>query len=224
MRKKDGKKIGKKSYAVFGMGEFGRSVALELMACGADVMILDVSEEQVSDMADKVTLAMQLDATEMRAYDTLGLSNMDGVIVAMTGCLEACIMAILAAKDAGVPFVLAKAINKTQSAIFEKIGADKIVTPEHDGGVRVARNIIAGNFLDFIELSRTLRMVEVEVKPEWVGKNLKELSLRQKHKINVVAIRKNGELTTDINPDEPLTERDNLMIIINKRYLEDLAE
>ena len=81
----------KKSYAVFGLGEFGRSVALELMNAGADVMVLDVDEDRVSDMADDVTLAMQIDATEERSYEELGLSNMDGVVIAMTGCLDACI-------------------------------------------------------------------------------------------------------------------------------------
>ena len=185
-------------------------------------MVLDIDEDRVSDMADEVTLAMQIDATEMRSYEPLGLSNMDGVVVAMTGCLEACIMAILTAKEAGVPFVLAKSQNSTQTAIFERIGADKIVTPEHDGGVRVARNIMAGNFLDFFELSKSLRMVEFAVKDEWAGKSLKELSLRQRHKINVVAIRKQGELTTDINPNEPLNKEDAVLIIIDKKYLEDL--
>ena len=207
----------KKSYAVFGLGEFGRSVALELMNAGAEVMVLDVDEDRVSDMADDVTLAMQIDATEERSYEELGLSNMDGVVIAMTGCLDACIMAILEAKDAGVPFILAKSQNKTQALIFEKIGADKIVSPEHDGGVRVARNIMAGNFLDFIELSNTIR-------PEWVGKTLKELSLRQKEKINVVALRKDGELTTDIDPDIPLREGDTMLITVDKMYLTKLQQ
>ena len=214
----------KKSYAVFGLGEFGRSVALELMNAGADVMVLDVDEDRVSDMADDVTLAMQIDATEERSYEELGLSNMDGVVIAMTGCLDACIMAILEAKDAGVPFILAKSQNKTQALIFEKIGADKIVSPEHDGGVRVARNIMAGNFLDFIELSNTLRMVEITIRPEWVGKTLKELSLRQKEKINVVALRKDGELKTDINPDIPLCEGDTMLITVDKMYLTKLQQ
>lgn len=216
------KNEGKKSYAVFGLGEFGRSVATELMNAGAEVMVLDKDEDLISDMADKVTLALQIDATEMRAFETLGLSNMDGVVIAMTGCLDACIMAILAAKEAGVPFILAKSQNRTQTTIFERIGADKIVTPEHDGGIRVARNIIAGNFLDFFELSKRIRMVEMAVKPEWAGQNLKELSLRQKHKINVVALRREGELTTDINPDEPLQEKDTILITIDKKYIEEL--
>lgn len=213
------KQENKKSFAVFGLGEFGRSVASELVAAGAEVMVLDKDEDLVAEMAPKVTLAMQIDATEIRTFDTLGLSNMDGVIVAMTGCLEACIMTIMAAKESGVPFVLAKSQNRTQTAIFERIGADKIVTPEHDGGVRVARNMISGNFLDFFELSKSIRMVEVNVKQEWVGKNLKELSFRQKHKINVVALRRNGELTTDLDPDAPFQEMDSILVTIDKKYI-----
>ncbi|MCI8507881.1 MAG: TrkA family potassium uptake protein [Lachnospiraceae bacterium] len=216
------RKEDKKSYAVFGLGEFGRSVAVELAAAGAEVMVLDKDEEQISDIADKVTLAMQIDASEMHALETLGLSNMDGVIVAMTGCLDACIMAILAAKEAGVPFVIAKSQNATQTTIFQRIGADKIVTPEHDGGIRLARNIIAGNFLDFFELSNRLRMVEMAIKKEWAGKSLKQLSLRKRHKINVIAIRQDGELTTDIDPDAPLREEDTILIIVDKKYIQEL--
>jgi len=214
----------KKSYAVFGLGEFGRSVALELMAAGADVMVLDKDEDRIAEIADQVTLAMEIDATEMHSFEKLGLSNMDGVIVAMTGCLDACLMAILAAKEANVPFVLAKSQNRTQTAIFERIGADKIVIPEHDGGVRVARNLIAGNFVDFIELSRRIRMVEMPVKAEWIGKNLVELSLRQTYKINVIAFRRNGELDTDIDPKMILQEGDNVLITIDKKYINGLSK
>jgi len=212
----------RKSYAVFGLGEFGRSVAQELMTAGAEVMVLDKDKDLVSDMAPKVTMALQIDATELHAFDDLGLSNMDGVIVATTSCLEASIMTIMAAKEAGVPFVIAKSQNPTMTSIFERIGADKIVTPEHDGGIRVARNIMAGNFLDFFELSKRVRMVEISVREEWIGKNLKELSLRQRHKINVVALRRNGELTTDIDPDMPLCDGDTILVMIDKKYIEQL--
>ena len=216
------KQNSKKSYAVFGLGEFGRSVAEELMIAGAEVMVLDKDEDLVSDMASKVTTAIQIDATEIHAFDSLGLSNMDGVIVATTSSLEASIMTIMAAKEAGVPFVLAKSQNPTMTSIYERIGADKIVTPEHDGGVRVARNIVAGNFLDFFELSKRVRMVEIPVREEWIGKNLKELSLRQKHKINVVALRRDGELTTDIDPETPLCSGDTVLVTVDKKYIEEL--
>ncbi len=213
-----------KSYAVFGLGEFGRSVAEELMAAGADVLAIDKDEDLVSDIAPSVTMAVQVDATELHAFDSLGLSNMDGVIVTITSCLEASIMAIMAAKEAGVPFILAKSRNAPMSEIFERIGADKIVTPERDGGIRVARNIVNGNFIDFIELSSTVRMVEITVKDEWIGKNLIQLSLRQKHKLNVVALRRGGELTTDINPDMPFCSGDSVLVMIDKKYIGELLD
>lgn len=218
------KKQENKSYAVFGLGEFGRSVALELMDAGVDVMALDKDEDAVADIAPHVTLALQIDASEAHSYAHLGLSNMDGVIVAMTEDLEACIMAILESKKSGVPFVLAKSRNSTQALILKKIGADKTVTPEHDGGVRVARNIVSGNFLDFFELSKNARMVEIMVKSEWVGKSLKELALRQKHKINVVAIRKNEEITTEIDPNKPLCKGDTMLIIADIKSLDYLID
>ncbi|MBR1864987.1 MAG: TrkA family potassium uptake protein [Lachnospiraceae bacterium] len=216
------KRSDRESYAVFGLGEFGKSVALELMESGADVMVIDKNEDRISDISDKVTLAMEVDVTEKRAFENLGLSNFDGVIVAMTGCIEACLVTILAAKEEKVPFILAKAHDSMQAVIFEKVGADKTVTPEHDGGIRVARNLAAGNFLDFFELSGRIRMVEVAVRPEWVGKTLKELDLRKHHRMNVVAIRRRGELTTDIHPDAQLNQDETVMVIIDKKYISDL--
>ena len=212
----------KNSYAVFGLGEFGRSVAEELMVAGADVMAVDKDEDLVSDIAPHVTMAVQVDATELHAFDSLGISNMDGVIVTMTSCLEASIMTIMAAKEAGVPFILAKSRNATMSSILERIGADRIVTPERDGGIRVARNIVNGNFIDFFELSKRVRMIEISVKQEWIGHNLKELSLRQKHNLNVVALRRGGELTTMLNPDHPFQSGDSVLVIIDKKYIDEL--
>lgn len=211
-----------KSYAVFGLGEFGRSIAQELMAADAEVMAIDKDEDLVSDIAPHVTMAVQVDATELHAFDSLGLSNMDGVIVTMTSCLEASIMAIMAAKEAGVPFVLAKSRNATMTEIFKRIGADKIVTPERDGGIREARNIVNGNFIDFFELSKRVRLIEISVKEAWIGKSLKELSLRQKHNLNVAALRRDGELTTDLNPDMPFLSGDSVLVIIDKKYIREL--
>lgn len=216
------KQNSRKSYAIFGLGEFGRSVAEELMAAGADVMAIDKDEDLVNDIAPQVTMAVQIDATELHAFDSLGLSNMDGVIVTITSCLEASIMAIMAAKEAGVPFILAKSHNSTMSTILRRIGADKIVTPERDGGIREARNIVNGNFIDFFELSKRVRMVEISLKDEWIGHNLKELSLRQKHKVNVAALRRDGELTTDIDPDMPFCEGDSILVLVDKQYIGEL--
>lgn len=212
----------KRSYAVFGLGEFGRSISRELFKMGADVLACDVDEMRTAAIADEVTTALVFNALDENAYKEIGLSYMDAVIVAMTGSLDASILAIMAAKDAGVPSVIAKAADDLQKNIFEKVGATKIVLPERDGGIRLARNILAGNFLDYIELSDKIRLVESKVQQEWVGKTLKDLNLRGKYNLNVIAINRNNDMITSINPNLVFCENDTVLVITDSRHLHEI--
>ncbi len=212
----------KRSYAVFGLGEFGRSISRELFKMGADVLACDVNEMRTAAIADEVTTALVFNALDENAYKEIGLSYMDAVIVAMTGSLDASILAIMAAKDAGVPSVIAKAADDLQKNIFEKVGATKIVLPERDGGIRLARNILAGNFLDYIELSDKIRLVESKVQQEWVGKTLKDLNLRGKYNLNVIAINRDNDMITSINPNLIFCENDTVLVITDSRHLHEI--
>lgn len=197
--------MAKQSFAVLGLGIFGKMVAEELTRGGAEVLAVDVSEELVQEVADIVTCAVRADVTEAEALKNLGLESMDGVVVAIADSLDASILATMAAKEAGVPFILAKCQNEIHGKILEKIGADRVIVPEKASAVRIARNMLSGNFLDFIELSDRIRMVEIRVKPEWIGKNLVELSFRKRYHVNVIAYRKNGEVFPNLDPAERLT-------------------
>ena len=201
----------RKSYAVFGLGEFGKSVALELSKMGADVLVCDMDESKVAAISDKVTGAVMMDALDESAYSRLGISNMDGVIVSMTGNMDASIFAILKAKEAGVPLVLAKAANATQELIFKKIGADRVVIPERDGGIRIARSALSGNYLDYIELYDKMKMIELNVEENWIGHSLQELKMREKRGINVIAVNRSGKVITDIRPDFKLLKGDKII-------------
>lgn len=212
----------KRSYAVFGLGEFGRSISRELFKMGADVLACDLDEMRTAAIADEVTTALVFNALDENAYKEIGLSYMDAVIVAMTGSLDASILAIMAAKDAGVPSVIAKAADDLQKNIFEKVGATKIVLPERDGGIRLARNILAGNFLDYIELSDKIRLVESKVQQEWVGKTLKDLNLRGKYNLNVIAINRDNDMITSINPNLVFCENDTVLVITDSRHLHEI--
>lgn len=152
----------KQSFAVIGLGKFGSHVAMELAAAGAHVLAIDIEEERVADIAENVTYAVKADVCDSKAMQALGLSNMDAVIVAITGSLDASIMATIMAKEAGVKMVIAKAKEEMHAKILQKTGADRVVIPERESGIRVAHNILAGNFLEFIEISERVRMVEVE--------------------------------------------------------------
>ncbi len=208
-----------RSYAVFGLGEFGRSVSYELMEIGADVLAVDKNENKITAIADDVTMAISIDALNEMAYEKLGLNNMDGVVVSMSGNLSASIMAIIAAKDAGVPLVIAKASDDTQRTIFKKVGADRVVIPERDGAVRTAHNLVAKNFLDYIELSDKISIIEINVKDEWLHKPLAELDLRSKYSLNVIAIRRNNDLQTDIGPNLTFDKGDTILVVTDKHDL-----
>ena len=209
----------KKSFAVLGLGKFGMSVARELSRAGAEVLAVDIDKEMVNEVADEVTCAMCADVCDTDTMETLGLSNMDGVVVAITGNLNASVMATILSKEAGVPFVLAKAEDDIHTKILKKVGADKVIIPERESGIRTARHILSSNIVDFIELSRNICLIEEEVKEEWIGKNLKELNLRQKHKMNVVALRKGEEVIVNISPDKPLEKGMRLMVIMDRKDL-----
>lgn len=213
----------KKSYAVLGLGKFGKSIAEEMAKAGAEVMVVDNDEESVNEMADTVTYAVKADICDVATMKSLGLSNMDGVVVAITDNLDASIMGTILSKEAGVPYVIAKSSGSIHTRILEKVGADKVIVPERESGIRVARNMLSSNYMDFIELSDRIRLVEVPVKQEWVGKTLKELNLRKKEKINVIAIRKGSEMLVNLDPDVPMKEGITLLVMVDRHDLERLA-
>lgn len=196
-----------KSYAVIGLGRFGTAVAKELAKGGADVLAIDINEENVSDVAEYVTHAVKADITDADTMKTLGIGNVDTVIVAVGRSMEASILATITAKELGVPYVITKAQDEMHSKILTKVGADRVIIPEKESGIRIARTLNNGNCLDFIELSEHVSMVEIPVRQEWVGKNLRELDFRRRYKVNVIAYEaKEKELIVNIPPELALEQ------------------
>ncbi len=208
-----------KTYAVFGLGRYGRAVASELSKSGAEVVAVDIDEEAVNDAAVEIPICKCADITDENALRQLGVRNFDVVIVAMAGNLEGSVMATMLLKQAGVPTVIVKCADEMQKKILSKIGADKVLLPETESGTRLAKNILSSGFIDVIELSKDVSMIEMDVKKDWIGKNLIELDLRKKYSINVVSIRKNDEVMVDIDPKIPLDGEMKLIVIANSEKL-----
>lgn len=213
-----------KSFAVLGMGKFGVSVAHELYEAGADVLAVDRNKERLQSVAQYATYAVAADIEDAEAVDSLGLSNMDGVVIAVTENLNASILATIYAKEAGVPYVIAKAKDETHIKILKKLGADMTVLPEYESGIRIARHLATGNILNFVELSADIRMVEISIREEWAGRSLKELDLRKREHINVIAIRKGEVISTDLDPDQPLERENSMLITVDKKVLNRLMK
>lgn len=213
----------KKSYAVLGLGKFGTSMAMELAKAGAEVLAVDMNEENVHNIAEAVTCAVQADVCDTEAMESLGLSNMNGVVVAITGSMDASIMATILAKEANVPFVMSKAKDEIHKRILEKVGADRVIIPEKESGVRMAYSMLSGNFMDFVALSDRIRLIEIPIRPEWQGKTLRELDLRQKLRINILAVCKANEVVVNLDPDEVLEAGITMWITVDKSDMFKLA-
>ena len=203
------------SYAVFGLGRYGMAVAKELVDSGADVLAVDINESIVNSAISEIPYCKCADITNIEVIKQLGIANIDVVIVAMANSLEASVMAVMLCKEVGVKTVIAKCGTEMHEAILSKVGADKVVFPENESGVRLAKNLLSSGFVDAIELTKEISLIELDVKPEWVGKTLIELNLRKKYSMNIIAIKRGNEFKTDIDPTAGLEEGSKLVVIMN---------
>lgn len=212
----------KKTYAIFGLGRYGTAVAKELLAGGAEVIAVDIDLAKVNAAASEIPICKCADITDPEVIRQLGIGSIDVVIIAMANNLEACVMAVTLCKEAGVKTVIAKCANQMHQKILSRVGADVVVFPENESGIRLAKNLLSSGFVDMITLSKDFSMIELDVRPEWVGKSLLELNLRKKYQINVVAIKRGDKLSVNINPEEKLTESSSLVVIANPGRLSKL--
>lgn len=211
-----------KTYAVFGLGRFGYAVAKELTASGAEVLAVDSDEAAVNAVKGEIPLCKCADVTDPEVLDRLGIANIDVVIVAMANSFESAVLATTLCKEIGVKTVIVKCANETHKKILTRVGADRVVFPESESGVRMAKNLVSSGFVDLMELSRGVSMIQLEVRPEWMGKTILELNLRKKYAINVVAIRKGGSVDVNVRPDTVLDGDMKLIVIANSERLNKL--
>ncbi|MBS6599840.1 MAG: potassium channel family protein [Clostridium sp.] len=205
--------MNKKQYVVIGLGRFGSSIATTLYSLGNDVLVIDKNEDLVEDIADKVTHAVQADATDENTLKSLGIRNFDVAIISIGGDIQSSVMATLIVKELGVKYIIAKGNGELHAKVLYKIGADRVVLPEKDMGVRVAHNMVSSNILDYIELSSDYSIIEIKALKEWEGKNLKDLNLRKKYGINVIAIKNKGKVNLNPAADDKIN-KENVIVAI----------
>ena len=211
-----------KSYAVFGLGRYGIAVAKELVNNGADVLAVDIDEDIVNSAVADIPFCRCADITDPEVIKQLGISNVDVVVVAMANNLEASVMSVILCKEAGVNMVIAKCADEMQGKILCKVGADKVVYPENESGVRLAKNLLSAGMVDLIDLSEDISVIEIPVREKWVGKTLVELDLRKKYAINIIAIRNGEDILVNVDPNVQLSKEMQLVVIINKTNINKL--
>ena len=204
-----------KQYIVIGCGRFGSSVAKKMCELGNEVLVIDKNEDLIENIAEDVTHTAILDITDEKDLKSIGLGNFDVVIVAISSDIRASIMATVVAKELGVPKIVCKAKDELQAKVLYKIGADKVVFPERDMGIRVAYNLASENILDQINLDPEYSIMEIVTPKSWIGKTIIELNLRAKYDVTVLAIKTKSGLKVMPSPNYKMQEENILVIIGN---------
>ncbi|ACA59889.1 potassium channel family protein [Candidatus Desulforudis audaxviator] len=212
-----------KQFAVIGLGRFGSSVATTLARMGYDVLAVDTDEQKVERIVDRVTHAVQADALDDESLKALGMRNFDVVIVAIGHDMQASILTTVMLKEMGVRTVVAKANTELHGRVLARVGADKVVFPERDMGVRVARSLVSKNLLDHIDLSPDFSIVELVTPKDFVGKSLLEAGVRGRYGVNILAIRRGTEVLIAPGAKEVIREGDVLVAIGRNERLEKLG-
>lgn len=205
----------KQNYAIIGLGRFGGSICRTLIEAGQEVLAIDSSEDRVNEYMNIATHAVVGNAQDEMTLKSLGIRNFDHVIIAIGEDIQASILVTLMVKEMGVPNILAKAQNEYHARVLEKIGADRVVHPERDMGIRIAHNLVSRNILDYVELSDDYSLAEIRVaNRRFFGKSLAELNFRANFGLTVVGIRRvDGKVVVSPTADVIVEENDNLLVI-----------
>lgn len=209
----------KKQFAVIGLGRFGSSVATTLYQMGFDVLAVDTDESRIQQMMTEVTHCVQADSTDEEALKSLGIRNFDVVVVAIGEDIQASILTTLIIKDLGVKRLIVKARNDLHGKVLQKIGADKVIYPERDMGLRVAHHLISPNILDFIELSDDYSIVEIQATKKMTGKSLRNLDIRAQFGCNVIAIKGEDKMNIAPRAEDVIHENDILVIVGDNEHI-----
>ncbi len=203
----------KHSVLVIGLGRFGTAAALELMALGHDVLVVDRDEARVNDLAADVTHAVQADASDEDALRSIGAAEFQHAIVAISGSSEASIFATMALKNLGVENVVAKAASALHGRILERVGADRVVFPEREMGIRVGHTFSIPNVIDYIDVAPRFGIVKLRPPASFIGKSLRELDLANRFRLTPIALRRGAEVTVNPQRDELVAAGDELILI-----------
>ena len=209
-----------KSYAVIGLGRFGSALARQLCKLGAEGLALDVKGDYVQQIANDVTHAVVGDAQDKEVLRALGVRNLDCAVIAIGDNLAASVLITMNLKELGVPYIVCKAHDETHRKVLEKLGVDRVVIPEHEYAQRLARTLNSHNVLDYIELSEDFGILDVPAPKSWIGKSLRELNVRAKLGVTIIAVENGGKTNVSPTADYAVGEGDTLVMLGDNVALE----
>lgn len=206
-----------KSYVVIGLGRFGQTLARQLCMLGAEVLAMDVNHDLVQQVADDVTHAVVGDAQDKDVLRALGVRDFDCAIVAIGSNLAASVLTVMNLQELEAPYIICKAHDETHRRVLEKLGVQRVVIPEQENAARLARSLHSHNVLDYIELSEDYGILEIPAPNSWIGKTLKELNIRAKLGVNIIAVESGRQ--TNVSPSaDYLIQAGDIMVVLGDNY------
>lgn len=202
-----------KSFAVIGLGLFGSWCARQLCSLGGEVLAIDRNPELVQQISGDVTSAVVADAQDKSVLKALGVEDCSCAVVAIGDDLAASVLVTMNLKELGVSYIVCKAHDETHRRVLEKLGADKVVIPEKEVAERLAHSLISPNVLEYIELSSDYGIVEVPAPRKWAGKSIKELNVRAKLGVNIIAVERNNQVSVSPAADYVIGKDDILVVL-----------
>jgi trk system potassium uptake protein TrkA len=222
--------VKRKQFGVIGLGRFGSAMAMTLTELGHDVIGVDGDESRVQQLADVITHALQIDATDEKALRAAGIQDVDVAVVSIGENIESSLLVVMQLRDLGIGTIVAKAVTPLHGRILEKLGVSRVIFPEREMAIRIAHSLVMPNVLDYIELSRDFSIVEVPAPDAFVGRTLKQLELRPRLGLTLIAIKRqsddSGAVVTNIAPaaDETIRPGDILALLGSNEQLNKLDQ
>ncbi len=213
-----------KQYLIFGVGRFGSALARKLSEDGNEVLAVDASDDRVRAIAPFVMQAIQMEASDEEGMGSLGIRNFDAVVVSIGDNMRNSILVTLMCKDMGARYLVAKATDESHARVLEKIGADRVVFPERDMGVRVAKTLVSPRLLDLINVSGDYMMADIVAPASWVGKTIQEIDIRKRYHVSVLVINRAEDVMLNLTAQTRLEAGDNLLILGHRNDIQRIEE
>ncbi len=208
-----------KSFAVLGLGRFGREMALQLARSGGEVLAVDQDARVVDDIADQVTRAVVADMRDRDALQELGVAECDDVVLSVGSDLGVSVLTVMNLKALGVKHLICKAYNEVHKEVLLKLGANQVLIPEQESAVRLAARLISPRIRDYIQLTEDCSIEEITVPEKWVGKSLGELSVRNRYGVNVITIRRGSRVIASPGAEDRIENGDILLVLGTEKDL-----
>lgn len=220
----------RKQFGVIGLGRFGSAMAMTLTELGHDVIGVDGDEARVQQLADVITHALQIDATDEKALRAAGIQDVDVAVVSIGENIESSLLVVMQLRELDIETIVAKAVTPLHGRILEKLGVSRVIFPEREMAIRIAHSLVMPNVIDYIELSRDFSIVEVPAPEAFVGRTLKQLELRPRLGLTLIAIKRQADggagVITNIAPsaDETIRSGDVLALLGSNERLNQLDQ